>query len=143
MERTQPLAPVPIRPEELLEHAAWLRRLAGSLVMGDADADDLVQDTYLAAIKSPPLDDRPVEGWLAEVVRNAGRMRARSAGRRARREAFAFGGEASTPSADVLLGRLSAQRRLSELVAELEEPVRATVLLRYFEGLSAAEIARR
>ncbi len=136
--------PAPIRPHELLEHSAWLRRLAGTLVRGDADADDLVQETYLAALRSPPLDDRPVRGWLREVARNAGRMRARTDGRRARREAEGLAvGEPSTPSADVLLSRLAAQRRLSTLVAELGEPFRTTVLLRYFEGLSAAEIARR
>src|SRR6185312_17482136 len=42
-----------------------------------------------------------------------------------------------------LLSRLAAQRRLSVLVAELAEPFRTTVILRYFEGLSAADIARR
>jgi RNA polymerase sigma factor (sigma-70 family) len=134
----------PIRPEDLLAHSAWLRRLAGTLVRGDADADDLVQETWLAAIKSPPLDDRPVRGWLREVARNAWRMRARTEGRRERREAEGLAvGEPSTPSADELLTRLAAQRRLSALVTELPEPFRTTVLLRYFEGLSAAEIARR
>ena len=134
--------PAPISPEDLLEHSAWLRRLAGTLVRGDADADDLVQETFLAAIRSPPLDDRPVRGWLTEVARNAGRMRVRAEGRRARREAGLTAGEESAPSADVLLGRLAAQRRLAALVAELDEPFRTTVLLRYFEGLPAAEIAR-
>jgi RNA polymerase sigma factor (sigma-70 family) len=133
----------PVRPEALLEHAAWLRGLAASLVRGDADADDLVQETWLAALRRPPLDDRPVRGWLTEVVRNAGRMRGRAAGRRAVREAAAgAGAETSAPSADELLGRLEAQRMLARLVAELDEPFRGAVLLRYFEGLSSAEIAR-
>jgi RNA polymerase sigma factor (sigma-70 family) len=112
-------------------------------VRGDADADDLVQDTFLAAIRHPPLDDRPVRGWLTEVARNAGRMQARSTARRAKREAAAAGVDAAAPPADVLLSRLSAQRRLSELVADLPEPVRTTVLLRYLEGVPAAEIARQ
>jgi hypothetical protein len=37
-------------PETLLEHATWLRRLAASLVGDPASADDLVQDTWVAAI---------------------------------------------------------------------------------------------
>ncbi|APR77887.1 Hypothetical protein A7982_03234 [Minicystis rosea] len=132
----------PIPPEALLEHAAWLRRLATTLVGGDSD--DLVQETWLAALRTPPAADRPARGWLAEVLRNAARMRARGAGRRARRETELVRiSEDSAPSADALLDRLQAQRRLAALVAELEEPFRATVLLRYFEGLSAAEIARR
>jgi RNA polymerase sigma factor (sigma-70 family) len=139
------MAHAPADPEELLAHAAWLRRLAASLVRGDGDPDDLVQETWLAALKSPPAGDRPVRGWLAEVLKNARRMRARAAARRVKREAeiaLENAGE-SAPSAEVLLGRLAAQRRLAELVAELPEPYRSAILLRYYEGLSAAEIARR
>ncbi|MFT3772036.1 MAG: sigma-70 family RNA polymerase sigma factor [Minicystis sp.] len=136
------MPPSPLPPEALLEHAAWLRRLAGSLVHGDAD--DLVQETWLAALRSPPADDRPARGWLAEVVKNAARMRARAAGRRTRRETESASlAEDAAPSPEVLLDRLEAQRRLAELVADLAEPFRSTLLLRYFEGLSAAEIARR
>lgn len=134
----------PLPPEALLEHAAWLRRLAEVLTRGDADAEDLVQETWLAALRSPPRDDRPARAWLAEVLRNARRMRARAGARRARREAeLGQLAEPSTPSSEQLLARLEAQRRLSAHVAELDEPLRSTLLLRYFEGLSAAEIARR
>jgi RNA polymerase sigma-70 factor (ECF subfamily) len=134
----------PLPPEALLEHAAWLRRLAEVLTRGDADAEDLVQETWLAALRSPPGDDRPVRAWLAEVLRNARRMRARAGARRARREAeLGQLAEESTPSSEQLLARLEARRRLTAHVAELDEPLRSTLLLRYFEGLSAAEIARR
>jgi RNA polymerase sigma-70 factor (ECF subfamily) len=131
-------------PEALLEHAAWLRHLAAGLVRGDGDADDLVQETWLAALRSPPREQGPARNWLGEVLRNASRMRARSAGRRARREAE-LGSlvEPAALSPEVLLARAEAQRRLSTLVTELAEPLRSTILLRYFEGLSAAEIARR
>ena len=44
----------PLPPEALLAHAAWLRRLAEVLTRGDADAEDLVQETWLAALRSPP-----------------------------------------------------------------------------------------
>jgi protein-disulfide isomerase len=39
--------------------------------------------------------------------------------------------------------RFDTQRRLSELVMALREPYRTTVLLRYYDGLSAVEIAER
>jgi ABC-type antimicrobial peptide transport system permease subunit len=42
---------------ELLRHGAWVRRLARSLT-GRSDADDLVQETWLAALKHPPRDDQ-------------------------------------------------------------------------------------
>jgi RNA polymerase sigma factor (sigma-70 family) len=146
------MTPATLPPEALVEHAAWLRRLAAGLVRGDGDAEDLVQETFLAAIRNPPRlprearDEGSTRGWLGEVLRNARRMRARSAGRRARREAElgALGlEEAASPSPEVLLARFEASRRLATLVTELAEPLRSTLLLRYFEGLSAAEIARR
>src|SRR5262249_59913784 len=46
------------------------------------------------------------------------------------------------PSPEALLGRFEMERLLGRLVAELDEPYRTTVLLRYSEGLSSAEIAR-
>lgn len=134
----------PLPPEALLEHAAWLRRLASGLVRGDGDAEDLVQETWLAALRRPPSAEGSTRGWLGEVLRNARRMRGRRDGRRTRRESelerFV---EPAAPSAEELLARHQASHRLSALVAELDEPIRTTVLLRYFEGLSAAEIARR
>jgi RNA polymerase sigma factor (sigma-70 family) len=136
--------PPPIRPEDLLAHAGWLRQLALGLVRGSADPDDLVQATYLAALRSPPEPDLPIRRWLAQVLRNVWKMRVRSTTRRASREtefaAVEYAEGATSPEA--LLGRFQTQRLLADLVAELEEPYRSTVLLRYQEGLSSAEIAR-
>jgi hypothetical protein len=50
MERTLHRAPAPVRPEEMLEHAAWLRRLAGSLVRGDAEHLVASSRSRLAAV---------------------------------------------------------------------------------------------
>ena len=134
----------PVRPEELLAHAGWLRQLALGLVRGAADPEDLVQATYLAALRSPPERDLPIRRWLAQVLRNVWKMRVRSSTRRATREtefaAVEYAEGATSPEA--LLARLQTQHLLGSLVAELEEPYRSTVLLRYQEGLSSAEIAR-
>ena len=136
--------PPPIRPEDLLAHAGWLRQLALGVVRGSADPEDLVQATYLAALRSPPGPDLPIRRWLAQVLRNVWKMRVRSTTRRASREtelaAVEYAEGATSPEA--LLGRFQTQRLLADLVAELEEPYRSTVLLRYQEGLSSAEIAR-
>ena len=136
--------PSPIRPEDLLAHADWLRHLGLGLVRGSADPDDLVQATYLAALRSPPDSDQPIRRWLAQVLRNVWKMRVRSSSRRATREtdfaAVEYAEGAISPEA--LLGRFQTQRLLADLVAELDEPYRSTVLLRYQEGLSSAEIAR-
>ena len=131
--------------DELLSHASWVRGVAYALVRDAATADDLVQETWLAALRRPPEGDRPVRPWLAGVVRNLVRQRHRGETRREQREEVAARRQASEPlpSPAELAARLDTQQRLTAHVKELPEPFRATVLLRYFEGLAAAEIARR
>lgn len=126
--------------EELLAHADWLRRLARALV-GDAAADDVVQETYEVALTSPPKREGALRPWLGGVARNLARMRRRSGQRRERREESAeVPPEAPTP--EELVARATVQHRVAALVLSLEEPLRATLLLRYYEGMSAADIAR-
>src|SRR5262245_33950858 len=117
--------------EAMLAHADWLSRLARHLVRPDI-ADDVVQETWVAALRSPPESGRPVRPWLAQVMRNFARRRARGEGRREGREqAAAADAEAATPAADTLYERVELQRRLAELVMALDEPERRVVLLRY------------
>jgi RNA polymerase sigma factor (sigma-70 family) len=130
----------PASPDALMAHAAWMRRLALALTGGDAEADDLVQEAYVAALKRPPDPSRAPRPWLAEVLRNAWRMRLRSERRRRTREASMEGGD--PPAApDALLDRAMTQRLLADCVVSLDEPYRRTLLLRYFEGLSPDRIA--
>jgi RNA polymerase sigma-70 factor (ECF subfamily) len=127
--------------DELLEHTSWIRALARRLA-SDADAaEDLVQDTVLAALRSRPASGVSVRQWLGSVVRNFARQSARTSQRRADREARVARPEAE-PSALDLVARASAQRELVQAVIELEEPYRTTVLLRFFEGLPPRQIAR-
>src|SRR5262249_13100702 len=119
-------------------------RLASSLV-GSSGADDLVQDTWVAALRRPPGRPGPLRPWLGQVLRNFARMRHRAGVvRRDHREEVERLEQERTgpPSPEALLGRLEMERLLGRLVAELPEPYRSTVLLRYSEGLTPAEIAR-
>ena len=129
-----------IGPDALAAHAAWMRRLALALTGGEAEADDLVQEAYIAALRRPPDPARPPRPWLAGVLRNAWRMRVRGERRRRTREAASPGGDPPA-SPDALLDRAMTQRLLADCVVTLEEPFRRTLLLRYFEGLSAQRIA--
>lgn len=131
------------RPEDLLAHAAWVRGVATALVRDAATADDLVQETWLAAMRRPPETDRPLRPWLAGVVRNLARQRRRGEARRERREEIVATRRASEslPTPDELAQRLDTQQRLAAHVKELPEPLRATILLRYYEGRTAADIA--
>ncbi len=128
--------------ERLLADAEWARRLAAELVGDGAAADDVVQEAWLAMARREPGGDRPLRPWLAEVLRNAARQFRRGESRRARREAEVARDEA-LPSAAEMVERAEAHRRLVDAVLALPEPLRRTVMLRWFEGLSAAEIARR
>jgi RNA polymerase sigma factor (sigma-70 family) len=133
--------PYPI--EDLLAHARWLRRLARHLGHPGHDVEDAVQETWLAALRAPPRRDGPIRPWLAEVLRNFVRTATRAGSARRKREVRAASAPAAPgPTPEVLLERAEAQRLLVGLVVALEEPFRTTVLLRYFEGLNAAEIAR-
>ncbi|MEQ1892876.1 MAG: sigma-70 family RNA polymerase sigma factor [Planctomycetota bacterium] len=132
--------------EELLAHSGWISALARRLIADPLGAEDLVQETWTAVLarRARPVGD--VRAWLAAVMRNLVRDRARSEGARRRREERtgrerASGGELPTP--DELAEALEGQKLLVEALRELGEPYRATILLHYHEGLSSAEIARR
>lgn len=114
---------------DLLADLDGLRALARSLVHGDAEADDLVQDAAVAALEHPPSTDRPVRPWLAAVLRNRWRMDRRADGRRRARELEAAPPEVDeTPPADELLARARLLERLAQAVIALDEPYRATVI---------------
>ncbi len=127
--------------EQLLAHRAWVRALARRLVSSDAEADDVEQDTWLAALRSPPREGR-VRGWLAKVVHNAVRQRARSDGRRAHWEGR-LDAPAPVDAAVEVVARAEMHQRLVRAVMALDEPYRATVLLRFFDELPPREVAVR
>ena len=130
-----------VRLEQLTAEMAWIRRIARALCVDASTADDIAQETWLAAAGKVP-DDRPLRPWLVRVMTNIVRMRFRGEHRRSVRE------EAAERPADVataaeLIDRVEIQRVVAGEVLALAEPYRSTVLLHYFEGLSSAEIARR
>jgi RNA polymerase sigma factor (sigma-70 family) len=132
---------------ELLSRSGWARRLARHLVPVDAEADDLLQDAWLTSSVTTPADGERSRLWLAGVMRVLGLRRARAAGRRRQRESEAAAAwtvaEAGAATPDLLVEQVETQRLLSEALLALPEPYRTTIILRYYEGLSAAEIGRR
>jgi len=127
---------------DLIRHAAWLRRLAVALVGDLATADDLVQETFVAALSRPPRGGHMPRAWLARVVRNAAKQTFRSRDRRTRREAESAEPQA-LPGPRETVERLDTERCLTEELARLDEPFRTTLMLRYYDGLAPAEIAAR
>jgi RNA polymerase sigma factor (sigma-70 family) len=128
-------------PEALLAHRDFVRSLARQLVRDDR-ADDVAQETWLAALERRPAADRSLRPWLAAVARNLARFVARGERRRAAHERAAARREAQ-PSAAEIVEREMARRRVVDAVLSLEEPYRSAILFRWFDDLPPREIARR
>lgn len=126
---------------ELGQHVEWVRALARRLVADDHLADDLAQETWLAALRNPPERDRPIRPWLAAVLRNHSRQESRARRRRSVRE-VAQATQETPDSAAETVSEVETHRLLVDEVLALSEPSRSTILLHFFKGLSLAEIAR-
>lgn len=120
--------------EALLQHSSWISVLARRLVRGEAE--DLVQDTWLAALNRPPTSGVPLRPWLERVVRNLASKRLRGDRHRSDRE-FRAGGEGRElpplPTPDELVARSEEQRAV-----EIDRPVR----LGHIESAPIAESPR-
>jgi len=133
-----------MNPEELLSHADFVRLLARSLVLDEQSADDIAQETWLAAVAHPPASDRSPRAWLARVVKNFSRKRHRTDSRRRAREQKAGPSmRGAAPSAAEIAAREEIRRRVVDAVQALDEPWRSTILLRYYENLPHRAVAER
>src|SRR5258708_7504403 len=126
-------ARLPNSTEALLADRAWVRGLARSLLLDESRVDDVEQQTWLSAIENGPRDAVAPRAWLSTVVRNWARRLRRSEGRRTRHELAAARPEAA--SVADLVAQAETQRHLVDALLALEEPYRATILLRFFEDL--------
>jgi RNA polymerase sigma-70 factor (ECF subfamily) len=136
--RTAPAAPT---AREIELHSPWMRRLALALV-GSADAaDDVVQDAW-ARLAGAPTERGTHVGFLVGLVRSLAHGRRRGEARRRVREASVARREALPSTAEVA-ARFEVARRMVEALEQLDEPYRTTLVLRFYDELSAAEIARR
>ena len=127
---------------DLLAHVGWVQALARSLVRDASTADDLAQETWMAALSGTRATNESPRGWLGRVLRNRLIQRGRSETARSDHERQQPP-EPDLPSSDDLLERIEQQKLLAEALASLREPFREPVILRYYEGLNATEIGER
>jgi RNA polymerase sigma factor (sigma-70 family) len=135
-------------PELYAEHYDFVWRCALRLGATHADVEDIVQETFLVALRryDPIAFGRSVHGearpstWLFGILRNVLRNHARGERRRrARLDALAQIDAAPPPSdARSALGL----RLLDEFLGELEPDRREVFVLAELEGLRGPEIAR-
>ncbi len=126
---------------QLLQDIAWLKGLATTLANDRDDADDLVQEAWIAAWRRQPDATRPMRAWLTKVVRDLAGMKYRSDRRRAARHAHADDPQAEA-APDELVAQVRLHKLLVELVLELDEPYRSTIIERFVEGRTSASIAQ-
>ncbi|MEM8711302.1 MAG: sigma-70 family RNA polymerase sigma factor [Planctomycetota bacterium] len=136
-----------VPPTALLSHTDWIRTLSRHLVRDAAAADDLTQETLLAALRGEPRNPTRLRPWLAGIARNLARQESRKTRLRSDREAdralesLGETGEQEAASHAKTLARAEAHRTLVEHVLEMPEPSRSLLLQRYFEDRRPAEIA--
>lgn len=123
-------------------HAAGLYRLARSLSAGEHDAEDVVQETLLAALRGAAgFDGRAsVKTWLHRILmRQAAR-----AWNRERRSRAALPLEMAEPHAQVSGSAVRVDQRIDlwSVLNALPEDHRQVLVLREVEQLSYSEIAR-
>ena len=125
-----------VSAEELLGRLGWIRALAGRLVADPGAAEDLAQETLVASLGRPA----PPRSWLARVLRSRARERRGSERSRAHRERAAARPEGVAPADEASL-RLERQRLVVEAVQALGEPLRTTLVLRWFDERTPTEVA--
>lgn len=135
-------SPRPVPIETLLVHRGFVRALARRLAADDAGADDVEQSAWLAALRRPPRHALGLRAWLARLVRQRAADARRAEGRRALHEAAA-GSARAVASPDETAARMDSVARVVAAVARLPEPYRTTIVLRFYDDLSVAEIAAR
>ncbi len=59
-----------MNPDTLLQHADFVRDLARSLIADEQQAEDAVQEAYLAALERPPAKREALRSWLGSVASN-------------------------------------------------------------------------
>ena len=143
-------APTPDRfEEEALAQADALYRVALRLTRSPAEAEDLVQDTYLKAFRSASRFERGtnLRAWLFTILMNTDRNRRRDASRdpidvdsEVVEQAQALPGGASTPE-DLLIDA-TMDVDVKAALDSLPDTFRAAVWLRDVEEFSYAEIAQ-
>ena len=127
--------------ESLLAHGDFLRALVARLVSDDSTADDIVQATWLSALKHPPRTGGSARAWLYRVAQNHVRQLRRGEGRRRAREQEPRP-SLQVPSPADIVERESARRAVVDAVVELGEPYRSTILLRFYEDLPPRKVAK-
>lgn len=140
--RTQELV---LCDELIRRHAGRVRAMVYTMVLNDADAEDLTQDIFLRAIRnlSRFRNRAKFSTWLYRIMINTTRTFLSRRGR------AVFVAEDRAPDAvaaerepgDILSGR-ERERQIRQALAALSPPLRMAITLTAIEGMSPAAAAK-
>jgi RNA polymerase sigma-70 factor, ECF subfamily len=122
--------------EDLIRtHSRRVYAVAYAIVQDAAEAEDIVQETFLKLHQGRMRDADKLAAWLLTVTRNAARDRLRRRKPQAAEETFHAlpDDNAAAPGAD--LERREFHARLHRALGSLPEEHRTALTLRYLEGL--------
>jgi len=131
------------------EHGAAVLRLAYAALLNHAQAEDVFQEVFIKAYRHADRlrDPERVRPWLLQVTMNACRDLRRSWWWRRIREgpgldglAPAAQGQESDPAGAAI--RADVRHSLVRALRTLPDGYREVVVLHYYEGLAAPEVAR-
>jgi RNA polymerase sigma-70 factor, ECF subfamily len=129
-------------------HARLLARVCARMGAGSAaDVEDVVQTTFLEAIRSAKTFQgrSSLRGWLVAIALNQTRLHRRTEGRARRKLAeaasLAVAHSQSGDDRELALQRAERVRRVEAALLELPDLQREALVLSEIEGLPAKEIA--
>ena len=131
--------------ETLVErYRARLLGFCQHMLRSREDAEDVLQEVYVAALRAMRADDRPIQAkpWLYKIARNRSLNHLRRPTDLAVESMDTFSDRAGVASS--ALEAVAGRERLREIVAdvhELPESQRTALILREFDALSYSEIA--
>jgi RNA polymerase sigma-70 factor (ECF subfamily) len=123
-------------------HGRYLYGIAHAMTRSAHDAEDAVQETFIAALSGKFRSDSSLKTWLVKILVRRVAMQRRSDKRREAHVKLAAPDAA--PVHDRRAGGatgVEASLDLSAMLAELSEDHRTVIVLRELEGLSYDEIA--
>jgi RNA polymerase sigma factor (sigma-70 family) len=134
--------PGDLDPERFAADDRFVRALLGRFVSDPNTIDDLAQETWLVAMMHAAGGGAFGRPWLSAVARNFAFQTLRADQRRMIRESAVAKEVAADAIGDP---RCDAELRdrVLRAVAELDDPHREAVRLRFFEDLTPAEISKR
>ncbi|MCK6446413.1 MAG: sigma-70 family RNA polymerase sigma factor [Planctomycetes bacterium] len=128
--------------DEVLAEEGFIRSLAKKLARDDELANDVFQETLLAAIRRPRKPNAPLRSWIARVVHNRVVQTHRHRVRREKHESL-FEDDRSELSPAEVAERDGVRAHVVRAVEEMDEPYRSAIVLRFYEDLEPREMAAR